>query len=88
HDDFRTLGLQLKDRGLAADGILLDLGLNSAQVDDPGRGISFLNDGPLEMRMDRTRGEPASAWLNRASQAEIENALFEYGDERWARAIA
>lgn len=70
------------------DGILMDLGLNSAQVDDPARGISFKDDGPLDMRMDRSRGEPASALLNRWSPQQIEQALWDFGDERWARAIA
>lgn len=88
HDDFRNLGGHLRQLGLKASGVLLDLGLNSAQLDDPSRGISFLNEGPLDMRMDRTRGESAAAWLNRATPLEIENALHEYGDERWARAIA
>jgi 16S rRNA (cytosine1402-N4)-methyltransferase len=66
----------------------MDLGLNSAQVDDRERGFSFRDDGPLDMRMDRSKGEPASALLNRLSQFEIENMLFTFGDERWARAIA
>lgn len=88
HDDFRNLGQHLRALGLKASGVLLDLGLNSAQLDDPARGISFLAEGPLDMRMDRTRGESAAAWLNRATPLEIENALHEYGDERWARAIA
>lgn len=88
HDDFRNLGDRLSELHLKADGILLDLGLNTAQLDDPERGLSFLADGPLDMRMDRTRGEPASALLNRMSPAQIEQMLFDYGDERWARAIA
>jgi 16S rRNA (cytosine1402-N4)-methyltransferase len=71
-----------------ADAILMDLGLNSAQVDDPSRGISFKEDGPLDMRMDRSKGEPASALLNRWSLHEIEQALWDYGDERWAKNIA
>lgn len=70
------------------DGVLLDLGLNSAQVDDPSRGISFQTEGPLDMRMDRTRGEPASALLNRMTPLQIEQMLREFGDERWAKAIA
>lgn len=85
-DSFFTMESVLGERKV--DGILLDLGLNSAQVDDPSRGISFKDDGPLDMRMDRTRGEPASALLNRWSEKQIEDALFKYGDERWARAIA
>lgn len=85
HDDFRNIAQRL-DRQVHA--ILLDLGLNSAQVDDPERGISFKDEGPLDMRMDRSRGEPASALLNRWSPQQIEQALWDYGDERWARNIA
>lgn len=88
NDDFRTMPEVMRRLNLKANGILLDLGMNSAQVDDPDRGISFLKDGPLDMRMDRTRKEPASALLNRLSPVEIERILFEYGDERWSKAIA
>jgi 16S rRNA (cytosine1402-N4)-methyltransferase len=84
HADFRTIAEHVD----SANAILLDLGLNSAQVDDPERGISFKEDGPLDMRMDRSKGEPASALLNRWSPQQIEQALWDYGDERWARAIA
>jgi 16S rRNA (cytosine1402-N4)-methyltransferase len=86
--DFREIEPVLEELHVKADAILLDLGLNSAQLDDPHRGLSFLKDGPLDMRMDRTRGEPASAVLNRMSPLAIETVLKEYGDERWARAIA
>jgi 16S rRNA (cytosine1402-N4)-methyltransferase len=88
HDDFRKMGPRMRELGLAADGVVLDLGLNSAQVDDPERGISFLADGPLDMRMDKSSKEPASALLNRLSMGQIEQMLFDFGDERWARAIA
>jgi 16S rRNA (cytosine1402-N4)-methyltransferase len=88
HQDFKDVAGSLRERGLRADGILLDLGLNSAQIDDPERGISFLHDGPLDMRMDRSQGESAAAWLNRATAVEIENTLFEFADERWSRKIA
>ncbi len=88
NEDFRTMADVLMRLALRPRGILMDLGLNSAQVDDPERGISFLKDGPLEMRMDRSRGEPASALLNRLGPSEIERILFEYGDERWAKMIA
>ncbi len=71
-----------------ADAILLDLGLNSAQIDDPERGISFMEPGPLDMRMDRTRGESASSFLNRASEDQIEKVLREFGEEKWSRRIA
>jgi 16S rRNA (cytosine1402-N4)-methyltransferase len=87
-DNFKTIGLKMVELGLQADAILIDLGLNSNQIDDPNRGISFRTEGPLDMRMDRSSGEPASAILNRISPQAIEDALLEYGDERWARAIA
>lgn len=88
HASFSSARNLLNDLSLKADGFLLDLGLNSAQVDDPDRGMSFLQDGPLDMRMDRSRGEPASALLNRMAMGEIESMLWDYGDERWARMIA
>jgi 16S rRNA (cytosine1402-N4)-methyltransferase len=88
HRDFRSIGESLTEHKLQADGILLDLGLNSAQVDDPTRGMSFREEGPLDMRMDRTKGEPAAAMLNRMSPAQIEQILWDFGDERWAKAIA
>ena len=88
HADFRQLKEVLEAERLVPDAVLMDLGLNSAQVDDRERGFSFRDEGPLDMRMDRSKGEPASELLNRLSQYEIENILFEFGDERWARAIA
>lgn len=88
HSDYRGMHPALDSLGLKADGILMDLGLNSAQIDDPSRGISFREEGPLDMRMDRSEGEPASALLNRLGPDEIERILWTYGDERWARAIA
>lgn len=86
HADFRQIPIHLGAQRV--DGILLDLGLNSAQIDDPTRGLSFREEGPLDMRMDRTRGEPASALLDRWTLKEIEDVLWKYGDERWARNIA
>jgi 16S rRNA (cytosine1402-N4)-methyltransferase len=86
--DYRELPAEMAKLGWRADGILLDLGLNSAQIDDSERGIAFKEDGPLDMRMDRTSGEPASSLLNRASLDEIERILWDLGDEKWARAIA
>lgn len=88
-DDYRSIPTRLAELGVvSANGILLDLGLNSAQIDDPSRGLSFLQEGPLDMRMNRDDREPAAALLNRLTAAQIEDALREYGDERWARAIA
>lgn len=70
------------------DGILLDLGVSSPQLDDAQRGFSFLQDGPLDMRMNIHQGEAAAEWLNRAKETEIAEVLFEYGEERFARRIA
>jgi len=70
------------------DGILLDLGVSSPQLDDAQRGFSFLQEGPLDMRMNAYQGETAADWLNRAKEAEIVKVLFEYGEERFARRIA
>jgi 16S rRNA (cytosine1402-N4)-methyltransferase len=70
------------------DGLLADLGASSPQLDDSARGFSFRADGPLDMRMDPTRGESAAQWLARATQAEIREAIEEYGEERFAKQIA
>jgi 16S rRNA (cytosine1402-N4)-methyltransferase len=69
-------------------GILFDLGVSSPQLDDPARGFSFRSEGPLDMRMDNTRGESAADWLNRAEEQEIADVLFHLGEERYARRIA
>ncbi|HET9122945.1 MAG TPA: 16S rRNA (cytosine(1402)-N(4))-methyltransferase RsmH [Acidiferrobacteraceae bacterium] len=70
------------------DGILLDLGVSSPQVDDPVRGFSFQQDGPLDMRMSPDQGATAADWLAAASETEIEAALRDLGEERFARRIA
>ena len=72
----------------SVDGILMDLGVSSPQLDTGERGFSFQHDGPLDMRMDTSAGETAGEWLARASSAEIERCLREYGEERHARRIA
>lgn len=69
-------------------GILLDLGVSSPQLDDPQRGFSFLRDGPLDMRMDPEQGISAAQWLGEAGEAEITRVLFQFGEERHARRIA
>jgi 16S rRNA (cytosine1402-N4)-methyltransferase len=66
-------------------GILFDLGVSSPQLDDPTRGFSFRADGPLDMRMDPTSGEPVSAWLTRAGEPEIREVIATLGEERFAR---
>jgi 16S rRNA (cytosine1402-N4)-methyltransferase len=69
-------------------GILLDLGVSSPQLDDAGRGFSFLREGPLDMRMDPQRGESAADWLAHAAEQDIIRVLRVYGEERFARRIA
>ncbi|HEY3645740.1 MAG TPA: 16S rRNA (cytosine(1402)-N(4))-methyltransferase RsmH [Gammaproteobacteria bacterium] len=70
------------------DGVLLDIGVSSAQLDDPGRGFSFTQAGPLDMRMDPEAGESAAEWLSHASEQDITHVLFTLGEERHARRIA
>ena len=70
------------------DGILLDLGVSSPQLDDARRGFSFQKDGPLDMRMNPETGPSAAEWLASASEQEITRVLKEYGEERFARRIA
>ena len=69
-------------------GVLFDLGVSSPQLEDPARGFSFRADGPLDMRMDPTRGEPVSAWLARAGLDEIRQVIATFGEERFARRVA
>jgi 16S rRNA (cytosine1402-N4)-methyltransferase len=70
------------------DGFLFDLGVSSPQLDDPARGFSFLRDGPLDMRMDPSGGESAAGFLGRATEREIADVIFRYGEDRHARRIA
>lgn len=70
------------------DGVLFDLGVSSPQLDDASRGFSFMKPGPLDMRMDTTRGVSAAEWLQTAKEEEIAKVLKEYGEERFARRIA
>ncbi len=70
------------------DGVFLDLGVSSPQLDDASRGFSFLRDGDLDMRMDNSHGMTAAEWLNQAPAEEIANVLYDYGDERFSRRIA
>ncbi len=72
----------------AVDGILLDLGFSSFQIESPGRGFSFQRDDPLDMRMDQTQGISARDWLARSSPKELTGVLREYGEERWAKRLA
>lgn len=89
HDSFATMGEALRARGInKVDGILLDLGISSPQVDDAGRGFSFRNDGPLDMRMDTTRGISAAEWIASATEQHLEKVIRDYGEERFAFQIA
>lgn len=89
HGSFAELPTALAARGVAAvNGILLDLGVSSPQLDEAERGFSFQHDGPLDMRMDTSRGETAAEWLATAAEAEIARVLREYGEERFAKRIA
>ena len=89
HEPFSQLGAVLDEMGVTAlDGILLDLGVSSPQLDDAERGMSFRFDAPLDMRMDTSRGETAAEWLARASVQEIATVVREYGEERFANAVA
>ena len=85
--DLATLVPRHSD-GRPCRGVLFDLGVSSPQLDDPARGFSFRADGPLDMRMDATRGEPVSAWLARARVDEIREVIATLGEERFARRIA
>jgi len=89
HDSFATMGQALTSRGVTqVDGILLDLGISSPQVDEAARGFSFRLDGPLDMRMDTTRGMSAAEWLATESEQTIGKVIKEYGEERFAFQIA
>ncbi len=90
HQRFGALGQAIAEAGAetGVNGILLDLGVSSPQLDEAGRGFSFAADGPLDMRMDPGCGESAAQWLARANQAEIAAVLSDFGEERFARRIA
>ena len=90
HGSFAQLRSELEQRGLmgSLDGVLLDLGVSSPQLDDPERGFSFLHDGPLDMRMNTQAGESAAQWIARADEKEIADVMYLYGEERFSRRIA
>ena len=85
HQGFTHLG-ELEAGSI--DGVLMDLGVSSPQIDNPARGFSFRNDGPLDMRMDTTRGQSVSEWLAEAEIQHIAEVIREYGEERFALQIA
>jgi 16S rRNA (cytosine1402-N4)-methyltransferase len=90
HTHFSELESIVASEGLTGevDGILMDLGVSSPQLDNPDRGFSFLRDGPLDMRMDSNTGMTAEQWLSTVNEKELVRVLFEYGEERFARRIA
>ncbi len=85
HQGFTHLG-ELESGSI--DGVLMDLGVSSPQIDNPARGFSFRNDGPLDMRMDTTRGQSVSEWLAEAEVQHMAEVIREYGEERFALQIA
>jgi 16S rRNA (cytosine1402-N4)-methyltransferase len=87
---FAQLQALLRAAGVEGElqGVLLDLGVSSPQLDEAERGFSFMHDGPLDMRMDRDDGQTAAQWLARASEREISDTLHRLGEERYARRIA
>jgi 16S rRNA (cytosine1402-N4)-methyltransferase len=87
HDSFAALDLW-PETTAGLDGVLFDLGVSSPQLDQAQRGFSFTQDGPLDMRMDTTRGVTAAQWLAAASEVDIADALWQYGEERMSRRIA
>jgi len=90
HNCFSELESIIAATGLLGniDGVLVDLGVSSPQLDNPERGFSFLRDGPLDMRMDGSSGISAERWLNTVDEQKLVKVLFDYGEERFARRIA
>ncbi|MDZ7279502.1 16S rRNA (cytosine(1402)-N(4))-methyltransferase RsmH [Pantoea eucrina] len=90
HGPFSALAEYVEARGLTGkiDGVLLDLGVSSPQLDDAERGFSFMRDGPLDMRMDPTRGQSAAEWLMTAEEADIASVIKTFGEERFGKRIA
>lgn len=89
HSAFADMAAQLAGMGVhQVDGVLLDLGVSSPQIDNPARGFSFRFEGPLDMRMDTTRGDSAADFLLRADEREIARVIRDYGEERFAAQIA
>ena len=89
HNGFSSLSTALNELGIAkVDGILLDLGISSPQIDDGSRGFSFRFDAPLDMRMDTSRGLTAAQWLSEAEEKDIAEVIKTYGEERFNRQIA
>ena len=89
HTAFSQMAATLAAHGIGqVDGVLLDIGVSSPQIDDPARGFSFRFDGPLDMRMDPTRGESAADFLARADARHIAEVIRDHGEERFALQVA
>ncbi len=89
HSGFEHLSEKLRESGVGkVDGVLLDLGVSSPQLDDAQRGFSFRFDAPLDMRMDTSRGRTAAEWLAVADEGELTEVIRDYGEERFARQVA
>lgn len=90
HASFAQLAQVLEEQNLvgAINGVLLDLGVSSPQLDQAERGFSFMQDGPLDMRMDTTVEPSAAQWVNSAKEADLMQVFFDFGEERFARRIA
>lgn len=90
HDDYVHMAEKLAEMDMqhGVDGVLLDLGVSSPQLDDADRGFSFQNNGPLDMRFNPMQGESAAEWLRHADEKQISAVLWELGEERFARRIA
>ncbi|MFT4798232.1 MAG: 16S rRNA (cytosine1402-N4)-methyltransferase [Candidatus Azotimanducaceae bacterium] len=89
HGSFRHMAEMIAERGLGlVDGVLIDLGVSSPQLDEAERGFSFSHDGPLDMRMDQSQGQTAAEWLNSAKASDIAYVIRRFGEEKFARRIA
>lgn len=89
HGSFADMKSVLAEDGVSqVNGVLLDLGVSSPQLDEAERGFSFLHDGPLDMRMDNSKGISAAEWVNTSDEGEIVRVLREFGEERFAKRIA
>ena len=89
HASFADMQQELQARGIeVVDGVMADLGVSSPQLDQAERGFSFMNDGPLDMRMDNSQGQTAAEWLVAIEEEDLANVIYQYGEERYSRRIA
>jgi 16S rRNA (cytosine1402-N4)-methyltransferase len=89
HDSYAALAAQLAAHGVTqVDGVMADLGVSSPQLDQAERGFSFMSDGPLDMRMDNSKGLTAAQWIDQVDETALANVLYQYGEERYSRRIA